>query len=191
MTFAASDCLTIPFQFKDDRQSLQLAPAGRWYAARTLHNRENSACFNLARMGFNTFVPRVWRTTRHARKTRNVMAPLFPGYVFVILDLSRDRWRSVNGTVGVATLIMGGDKPAPVPRGVVEALLAMRESSGAVRFDHGLQIGQKVRILSGPFAETLCRIEHLDDRGRVRVLLEIMGGQVVAQLDSAALRPVA
>lgn len=191
MTFASSDCLTIPFQVKDRSQSPNLASGERWFAARTLHNRENSACFNLARMGFNTFVPRVWRTTRHARKTRNVMAPLFPGYAFVVLDLARDRWRSVNGTIGVATLIMGGDKPMPVPRGVVEALLAMRESTGVVRFDHGLHIGQKVRILSGPFAEALCSVEHLDDRGRVRVLLGIMGGQVVAQVDGSALRPVA
>src|SRR3974390_1243405 len=119
MTFTASDCLTIPFQVKHDGQSLHLAPGERWYAARTLHNRENSACFNLARMGFGTFAPRVWRTTRHARKTRNAMAPLFPGYAFVILNLSRDRWRSVNGTFGVATLIMAGDRPMPVPRGVV------------------------------------------------------------------------
>jgi len=191
MTIAGPVCLMIPFKVKDDDQGPRLAPGERWYAARTLHNRENSACFNLARMGFSTFVPRVWRTTRHARKTRNVMAPLFPGYAFVRLNLSRDRWRSVNGTIGVATLLMAGDKPMPVPRGVVESLLAMREDSGAVRFDHGLQIGQKVRILSGPFAETLCRVEHLDDKGRVRVLLEIMGGQVVAQVDGSALRPVA
>jgi transcription antitermination factor NusG len=38
----------------------------------------------------------------------------------------------------------------------------------------GLEIGQKVRILSGPFAETIYRLAHLDDRGRAHLLLEIM-----------------
>jgi transcription antitermination factor NusG len=79
----------------------------------------------------------------------------------------------------------------PVPPHVVEALVASCESHGAVRLDDGLEIGQKVRILSGPFAETLCRLARLDDRGRVQVLLEIMGMEVAAQLDRSAIAPAA
>ena len=89
--------------------------------------------------------------------------PLFPGYIFIVIDLSKHRWRSINGTFGVASLIMGAEQPMPVPPGVVEALVASCESRGMVRFDDSLEIGQKVRILSGPFAETLCRLAHLDD----------------------------
>ena len=172
-------------------QPLALGQNERWFAARTLSYRENCAQFNVNRLGFRTFFPRVRRTVRHARKMRNVLAPLFPGYLFVVLDLSRDRWRSVNGAIGVASLIMGADKPMPVPHGVIEALIATRESSGTVRLDQDLEVGQKVRILSGPFAHALCRLEHLDDRGRVCVLLEIMGGQVPAYLDRSALGPAA
>jgi transcription antitermination factor NusG len=98
--------------------------------------------------------------------------------------------RSVNSATGVS-LIMGAEQPISVPCGVVEALIARRESSGMIRLDRDLKVRERVRIISGPFAETLCRKEHLDDRGRVRVLLEIMGGQVVAQLDRSAFRPVA
>jgi transcription antitermination factor NusG len=78
-----------------------------------------------------------------------------------------------------------------VPLGLVEALVASWENGGAAGPDGGLEIGQKVRMLSGPFAETLCRLEHLDDRGRVRVLLEIMGMEVPAQLDRSAIAPAA
>jgi transcription antitermination factor NusG len=106
--------------------------------------------------------------------------------MFLILDLSKDRWRAVNSTFGVASLIMGAEQPMPVPCGVVEALV-MSESSGFVSLDNGLQIGQKVRILSGPFAETLCRLARLDGRGRVSVLLEILGMEVAAQLDRSAI----
>jgi hypothetical protein len=83
---------------------------------------------------------------------------------------------------------MRAERPLPVPRGVVDALVASCETCGAGRFDDGLEIGQKVRILSGPFAETLCRLAHLDDRGR---LLEIMGMEVAAQLDRSAIAPAA
>jgi transcription antitermination factor NusG len=183
--------LKMPADCEDVSGRLPLVQGERWFAARTLPYRENSAQFNLQRLGFGTFFPRVRRTIRHARKLRNVLAPLFPGYVFVILDLSRDRWRSVNGAIGVASLIMGAEQPIPVPRGVVEALIAARDGCGPVCLDQHLEIGQQVRILSGPFAQALCRLEQLDDRGRVCVLLEIMGGQVAAYLDRSALGPAA
>ena len=70
-------------------------------------------------------------------------------------------------------------------------MVASCERGGNVRLDDSLEIGQKVRILSGPFAETLCRLSHLDDRGRVRVLLEVMGMEVAAKLDRSAIAPAA
>jgi transcription antitermination factor NusG len=170
---------------------LDLEREERWFVARVLAHREASAQLNLHRQGYRTFSPRVRRTVRHARAMRNVVAPLFPGYVFVILDLSADRWRAVNGTIGVASLIMGGEQPMPVPPGIVEALIAATESSGMVRLDRDLDIGQKLRILSGPFAERLCRLTHLDDKGRVRVLFEFMGAEVSAQLNRSWVAPAA
>lgn len=109
----------------------------------------------------------------------------------MIIDLSKQRWRTINGTFGVASLIMGPERPKPAPSGVVEGLVASCEPGGTVLLDDGLEIGQTVRIVSGPFAETLCRLAHLDDRGRVRVLLEIMGMEVAAQLDRSSIAPAA
>jgi transcription antitermination factor NusG len=171
--------------------SLELGPGERWFVARVLTHQENRAQFNLHRLGFRNFLPRLRRTVRHARKLRDTLSPLFPGYVFIVIDLSKHRWRSINGTFGVASLIMGGEQPMPVPAGVVEALVASSESRGAIRLDVGLEIGQKVRILSGPFAETICRLADLDDRGRVRVLLEIMGMEVATQIDRSAIASAA
>jgi transcription antitermination factor NusG len=171
--------------------SLELGPGERWFVARVLTHQENRAQLNLHRLGFRSFLPKLRRTVRHARKLRDTLNPLFPGYIFVIIDLSKHRWRSINGTFGVASLIMGGEQPMPVPPHVVEALVASCESHGVVRLDDGLEIGQKVRILSGPFAETICRLADLDDRGRVRVLLEIMGMEVAAQLDRSAIASAA
>jgi transcription antitermination factor NusG len=178
-------------QFGSFAGRLDLESGERWFVARVHPHRESTAQLNLHRLGFRTFAPRVRRTVRHARKIRNVLSPLFPGYIFLILDLSRDRWRCVNSTFGVASLIMGVEQPIPVPQGIVEMLVAAAESSGTVRLDSDLEIGQKVRILSGPFAETLCRLVHLDDRGRVRVLLEFMGAEVSARLDRWCVAPAA
>jgi transcription antitermination factor NusG len=147
--------------------------------------------FNLHRLSFRSFVPRLRRTVRHARRSRDTLQSLFPGYIFTIIDLSKYRWRSVNGTSGVASLIMGAEQPEPVVLGVVEGLVSSRENGGAAGPDGGLEVGQKVRIISGQFGATRCRLEHLDHRGRVRVLLEIMGMEAPAQLDRSAIAPAA
>ena len=56
-----------------------------------------------------------------------------------------------------------------------------------VRFDRDLREGQSVRVKTGPFASAIGSLERLDANGRVRVLLDIMGGKAPALLDRSAL----
>ena len=121
----------------------ETAEPPRWYVAQTQPHREFGAERQLAAQGFKTFLPTHWKTTRHARAFRTAKAPLFPGYLFVELALGRDRWRSVNGTFGVSRMIMAGELPQPVPAGVVEALLALRDSTDTVSFGDQLRPGQR------------------------------------------------
>ena len=147
----------------------------RWFVVHAQTQRETTAQIQLSNQSFRTFMPRYEKTVRHARKVTKVLAPLFPRYFFIILDLDRDRWHSVNGTIGVASLLMANDRPLPAPTGAVEALIAMSSTDRKQVFRPDLAPGQKVRLVSGPFAEQLGVLEQLDDGGRVRVLLEMMG----------------
>ena len=179
----------------DNFGELDRAHAGgpRWFAVHSLPQREAGAQQQLENQGFHTFLPRGRKIRRHARKLETILAPIFPRYLFVALDLDRDRWRSVNGTFGVARLVqMAGDRPQPVPHGVVEALIALTDRQGVLRFDAGgrMVVGQKVRILAGAFAEQIGILQRLDDNGRVRLLLDIMGGEIGVTLPSAALVPL-
>src|SRR5262245_16033148 len=88
-----------------------LSSRASWFAVRTLHLREMRAQTQLQQQGFRTYLPKRLKTIRHARKLSTVVAPFFPSYLFVMLDLTRNRWRSVNGTFGVAGLVMQGDQP--------------------------------------------------------------------------------
>ena len=132
------------------------------------------AAEQLQRQGYRVFLPKQMKTVRHARRIRVALAAYFPGYLFVQLDLASDRWRSVNGTLGVAHLVGRGEHPAAVPRGVVETLMEAADARGVLA-GPPLKAGQTVRITAGAFADQLAVIERLDDAGRVRVLLDIMG----------------
>ena len=174
----------------DAKVKCDLDVTGRWFVAQTLAAREPGANEQLKRQGFRTFLPYVMRNVSHARKVRRIRTPLFPGYLFVGLDLQRDRWRSVNGTYGVSRLIMGAETPLPVPRGIVEALISHAGDDGLCVAGPGFAVGQDIRVVEGPFAQVLGRIVRLDGNGRVRALLEIMGGQVSVMLAGAALEAV-
>src|SRR5256885_14696986 len=95
------------------------AEASRWYAVQCQPRRERTAAAHLLNQEFPVFLPLREKTRRHARKLESVRVPFFPGYLFVRLDLSRDRWRSVNGTLGVVHLVMQGQHPVPAPPGII------------------------------------------------------------------------
>jgi transcriptional antiterminator RfaH len=167
-----------------------LSEGGRWYAVHSLPFAEARAEDQLRRQGFRTFQPKRRKTVRHARKLHTAEAPFFPRYLFIVLDLTRDQWRSVNSTFGVSRLVMRGDQPYPVPRGVVEALIAAADAHGILRLTENLQVGGSVRLMAGPFAEQLATLEELDDLGRVRVLLDILGRQVTISTEANNVLPV-
>src|SRR5215467_12917061 len=157
--------------------SRALAANERWFLVHSLPKSERKAELHLGAQGFRTFLPQIRKTIRHARQLRTVSAPLFPRYLFIILNLDRDRWLSVRSTVGVSSLVTCNSRPAPVPVGIVESLIGQSDGD-LIQFGASLTEGQSVRLLSGPFADFVGKIERLDDAGRVRVLLKMMGTAV-------------
>ena len=105
-TTPASTSLPSPGETQFGSIASRSEPGARWYAFHTLPRAEGVAEAHLLRQGFEVFVPRVLVTRRHARKLETVKVAFFPRYGFVRLDLDRHRWRSVNGTTGIASLVI-------------------------------------------------------------------------------------
>jgi transcriptional antiterminator RfaH len=156
--------------------------AARWYVVRTQPHREPSARAHLENQRYRVFLPTRLKTVRHARKLRTTVSPLFPQYMFIELDLSVQRWRNINGTCGVDGLVMSGGRPQAVPAGIVEPMLAAADSRGMLRVEQSLKPGERVRLTAGAFAEQLGILVSLDDSNRIRVLLEMMGGQIAVEV---------
>jgi len=155
-----------------------LGESARWYVVHTQPFCELRARTQLENQGFRTFLPKRHKTVRHARKLRKVEAPFFPRYLFVVLDLTRHQWRSVNGTFGVSSLVMQASRPQPAPRGVVEALIGAVDERGILQIGEQLKVGGTVRLMAGAFAEQLATLESMNDAGRIRVLLDVLGREV-------------
>ncbi|MFN3523660.1 MAG: transcription termination/antitermination protein NusG [Phenylobacterium sp.] len=153
-------------------------PGARWYLVHAKTGREAAAEAQLRRQDFTTFLPLSLRTVRHARKIETRAGAYFPGYLFVELDLERDRWRAVNSTIGVVRLVMARERPLPAPRGLVEALKAQADARGLLDLSRGLGPGDAVSVLAGPFAGQFGVIDQLRGPDRVRVLLDLMNREL-------------
>lgn len=168
-----------------------LCPDERWYVAMTLPHKERVAAVNLFNQGYRHFLPLQRTTLRHGRLFRTSLAPVFPRYLFVALDATSQRWRRINGTFGVRYLICQGERPLPVPLGVVETLLQSCKLDGClITPAQMLETGQNVRILSGCFAGLPGVVQRLEGAERVQLLLAIMGGMFVATTSREGVTPV-
>ena len=161
-----------------------------WFVAETLPKSEARAELQLRRQQFTCFLPRFRKTRSHARRVEHVLAPVFPGYIFVAFDPDRDPWRSVNGTLGIRRLV-GPDngRPHAMPATVMQALLARCDGNLMVSQLDSPDAGRKVRLLSGPLADRIATIEHCDDKGRVQVLLDMLGASTSVRVPLASLGP--
>jgi len=158
-----------------------------WYAVQTQPNRETLAVVHLERQGFNVWLPRIERIIKHARQAKSVRRPLFPGYLFINLDLETVRWRAINGTVGVSHIVSLGQLPSVVDSAFMTALMATENIDGLVEPDHDdLKLGQDVEILSGPLAGQIGKLLSLSAGNRVTVLLQMLGHVVRGQIGRKA-----
>lgn len=158
----------------------------RWFVAHTHPHAENKATTHLNRQGFEIYFPRYLKRRRHARRIEIVVAPLFPRYLFVAIDLNIQRWRSIYSTVGVSRLVCNGDDPTPVPDGVVEALKQREDTNGFLKLDTRppFRAGDKIRVLEGAFSSCLGLFEGMAERERIAILLDLLGRKVRVVLDA-------
>lgn len=161
-----------------------------WYAVQAKPGQERLAEANLARQGYRAYLPRLMARKRIAGRAIDRAVPLFPGYLFVALDLTRDAWRSINGTIGAIGLVAFGGRPAALPAGVVDGIRAREGADGLVREDRlaDLTPGDRVAIDDGPFAESDALFQARDGTDRVVVLMSMLGRRVPVRLSGDRVR---
>lgn len=163
------------------------SPRARWFAAQVKPRQERLALTHLERQGFTAHCPVISRSRIVRKRPARVREPLFPGYVFVALEGDGQRWRSINGTIGVLRLVTFGAQPAAVPHGFVERLMELVDDCGDVTFEEALQPGDAVRIIGGPFDDLCGSLAGSAGSQRVTVLLQLMSGETRVTLPRARL----
>lgn len=145
---------------------------------------------------FHVIVPTEDEIEIREGQRRTVKRKLYPGYVLIqTISLkegdpeSDDLWHLIRNTSGVTGFVSAapdmGDTPRPVPLTQSEVnniLRAMRMEQPRVRV--GFQVGESVRIASGPFEDLVGSVDEINtEKGKVRVLVSMLGRETPVELD--------
>ena len=147
----------------------------KWLIAQIKPNSYDVAIRNLERQGFKTFLPKMEITQRKENKflVRNVY--VFPGYMFVCFNPDIITWTKINSTYGVSKILTSSNKPAEISSDLILELKNRYEFNSNTLQNEKLQQGDVIKFHKGPFVDLFAKVESVDEKNRIWVLLETMG----------------
>ena len=167
---------------------------GDWYVIHSYSGYENKVKANLeTRIRsmhmedriFDVHIPLEDVVEIKGGKKVTVSRKVFPGYILVRMDLDDDSWYAVRNTPGVTGFVGGNNKPTSLSRREVERFLGVQKEDEKVkpRFKPAWEVGETVRVVTGPFADFPGVIEAINlDQSKVTVLVNIFGRDTPVEL---------
>ena len=148
----------------------------KWYIAQIKPNSYNSAVQNLKRQGFETFLPKMEITKRQKNKFLVESVYVFPGYMFVCFDPQIINWPKINSTYGVSKVLASNKKPSEISSDLILELKNRYEINSNPTQKEKLQKGDSIKFYTGPFTDLIAKVEGTDEKNRIWILLEGIGG---------------
>jgi len=164
----------------------------RWYIVHTYSGHENKVKVNLEKrieymnMGekiFRVEVPQKTVTMIKAGKKQEKEEKIFPGYVLVEMIMEDDSWYVVRHTAGVTKFVGSAKKPIAAKDSEIKKIIH-RSQAQVQKVQMDVKAGDKVRIISGPFAEFVGDItEVYPDKSKLRANVSIFGRETPVELE--------
>ena len=161
-----------------------IAENSKWLLVYTKAQEEQRAKKNLENQGFEIFLPMIAFAKSNQPKSIT-LKPMFPRYLFIIINAERDNWANIKSTRGVSHLVVFGHKLAEVPNFVVAFLKTRAGENGIFRqkitwqeFQKGDELIIKKGVLKGKEATFLSKT----GKERVRILLKLMNELIIAEV---------
>lgn len=161
-----------------------------WYLVYSKPRQETVAQANLARQGYEIYLPLIRQIRKHRGRRVSVVGPMFPRYLFIHLDSQSDNWGPIRSTLGVVSLVRFGQHAARVPDDLLAALQRREDQQGVqVLPTDEYRPGSRVRITDGSLAGYEGVFLAKSGRDRVVLLLNILGKHARAVVGAEAIEP--
>ena len=175
-----------PFLLQNGLPAAFLEP--RWYAVYTCANHERRAAEQFRVRGIEHFLPQYESVRKWKDRRVRLQMPLFPGYVFIKVQL-QNRFEVLQ-VPGVVRLVGFNGSPTPLPEEQMLILHARLSQCSRAMPHPFLSVGRRVRISAGPFTGLEGILRRKKSNLRVIVSLELIQRSVAVDVDSADVTPL-
>lgn len=113
-----------------------------------------------------------------SKKTKNKVTEqsLYPGYVFIKVDLDTALWHMIQSLPKVARFIGESKKPTPLGEADINHILEKVKNRAAPKPKISFDSGEVVRIVEGPFANFTATVEEYDiEHRKLKLNVSIFG----------------
>ena len=121
-----------------------------WLAAYTKTRHETAVATQLEAKEIPFLLPTCVKSSQWSDRTKRVLAPLFPSYVFVNVN-DEERVRVLQ-TAGVVNFVSMAGRPSPLSQDDVKLLQECAARPHVFEPYPFLCVGQRVKVKYGPFA---------------------------------------
>ncbi len=167
-------------------------PNARWYVVHTYSGHENRVATalkqrieseHLEEKILDVLVPTQDKIEIKGGKKLNIKEKIFPGYILVKMVLDDASWLAVRTTQGVTSFVGIGNKPTPISEAEVQTIVRFTKEE-APTYKQVFTVSDTVKIVDGPFAEFIGKVDNVDaEKGKVKVLVSIFGRETPVELD--------
>ncbi len=171
----------------------------QWFLVNTYSGSENKAKLNLEERikGYGVedkilrvVVPVDYYSVVERGKRKIKPQRVFPGYIIVEMILDDQTWFIVRNTPGVLGFVGSGGKPTPLMEKEVQELLN-RIGEDEAREKMNFEVGNRVRILAGPFKDMEGVVQEIDvEKGKSKILLEMFGREMPVEIKSEFIQKI-
>jgi len=164
-------------------------PCLPWYAVSTRSRHEKSITRLLEARSVECFLPLYQSVHRWNDRNALVNQPVFPGYVFVRIDLAKRM--QVLSAPGVVNFVGPHGHPAPIPEEELTALRQCLDRQVGMEPHPYLAVGSRVRIRQGLLAEMEGILVRKKGQFRLVLSVHLIARSVALEVDACDVIPVA
>lgn len=165
---------------------------GQWYVLHTYSGYENKVkktiesridALDMGDRVFEIVVPTQEEVEFKDGIRKIVQRKVFPGYVLVRMTMDEDTWYQLRNTPGVTGFVSQDNKPLPLLEDIATTMLDDMEQE-APKVTVSFQMGDRVRIIEGPFADFTGEVDEVNnEKGKIKVLVSFFGRETPVELD--------
>lgn len=161
----------------------------KWIVVQTKPNSEQKAYVNLQRQGYSVFFPKIKKSIKRLARIHKLIAPLFPGYLFVFLK-EKQTWAKINNTYGVFKILKFNDQLYYLPNEILECIKQRCDKNDLVINSQIYKSGEKLIYNLNKYTSLDVIFEEHIDSKRSFVLIEFLKKKIRTKIKTKYLEVV-